>query len=81
MDRLRLEVKIEQEEGRGSRELLEECLERCRVLEEQLGREEVPTLRPTLKQQLEEDNRTFEKLYDLLKEEYSPMSLQCVPRR
>ena len=42
VDRLRLEVKIEQEEGRGSRKRLEECLERCGVLEEQLGRDEVP---------------------------------------
>ena len=42
VDRLRLEVKTEQEEGRCSRKRLEECLERCGVLEEQLGRDEVP---------------------------------------
>ena len=69
MERLRLEVKIEQEEGRGSWERLEECLERCRVLEEQLGRGEVPAPRQQV-EQLEEDNRTFEKLYEQLKEEY-----------
>ena len=50
------------------------------MLEEQLGRGEVPAPRQQV-EQLEEDNRTFEKLYDLLKEEYSPMSLQRVPRR
>ena len=70
MERLRLEVKIEQEEGRGSWERLEECLERCRVLEEQLGRGEVPAPRQQV-EQLEEDNRTFEKLYEQLEEEYS----------
>ena len=42
VERLRLEVKIEQKEGRGSRKRLEACLERCGVLEEQLGRDEVP---------------------------------------
>ena len=35
-----------------------------------MGRSEVPALRQQV-EQLEEDNRTFEKLYEQLKEEYT----------